>query len=170
MKAITLHQPWAGLCFGQFKPFVTRSWSVKYRGLILIHSSPNLICDFGRKLWSDLAPHAVDAAFRLVGLDPDSYPDLRAESLAYHSACLEGCEFGRILGIVELVDCVPAEEAVPWLSAGQKLTGNFSEGRWAWKIKPFQKYSPTIPEIGHQNFWDYKGPLPSLCQSTPHPV
>ncbi len=39
MKAITIKQPWASLIMTGRKTIETRTWSTKYRGMLLLHSS-----------------------------------------------------------------------------------------------------------------------------------
>jgi hypothetical protein len=98
MRAISLWQPWASLIPLGAKKIETRSWSTKYRGPLLIHAAKRWTLDQEVLLsvWnfqSALGP--------LVGKPMDltahSWPGVRKDNLP----------FGAIIGLVDLVDCVP---------------------------------------------------------------
>ena len=96
MKALTVCQPWAhAIVFGS-KRIENRTWPTSYRGTLLIHAGKS--CKFlGERTF------------------PDGTPVPPKGQLA----------FGVLLGIVELVDCVPFQEAQsdPW-----------AEGPWCWLL------------------------------------
>jgi hypothetical protein len=90
MKALTVAQPWAWALIFGNKRIENRNWSTTYRGPLLIHAGKST------KFWVDTLPH---------GTKPPERPAL---------------PFGVLLGIVDLIDCVPYEEVKddPYAIAG----------------------------------------------------
>lgn len=80
MRALTVLQPWAWAILHAGKTVENRTWPTAYRGPLLIHAGKS------RRLVGCDMPPAVDP--------PDP-----AELV-----------FGAILGLVDLVDCVPVEK------------------------------------------------------------
>lgn len=123
--AITLWQPWASLWLGP-KVHETRSWSTKYRGLLHVHASVRPI-------------RRAELSDELIDLCEDEFGGHFWTELPR----------GAVVGIVELVDCLPTVPTpdVP-LDENDRLCGDFSPGRFAWRRAP----SPT-----HIGPWPYKG-------------
>jgi hypothetical protein len=135
MKALSLTQPWATLvCLG-VKTIETRSWKTPYRGPLAIHASksyPKNCRELEKRepFYSALRPHGQY-----------SYPAL----------CV-GC----IIGAVELVDCIPAEEAVRRGAPLQEHTfGDFSDGRFAWMLTSPRFLPAAIPVKGALGLWEF---------------
>lgn len=42
--------------------------------------------------------------------------------------------FGRIIGMCEIVTCLPTEELAPFLSDQEKAFGDYTPGRFAWQF------------------------------------
>lgn len=82
MKAISIRQPWASLIIHDGKDIENRKWKTAYRGPLLIHAS---------KWWSTVA---VERILRSMPV-----------STAWRLADLAALR-GKIIGIVDLVDCV----------------------------------------------------------------
>ena len=148
MKALTLWQPHATLVAEGLKRFETRSWAPP-RGLI-----GNFI--------------AIHAAMRL---DSD---DAQADARAFL-----GAEFEFPLGVVvctarvlfagkvvsERVDAhwgQAMEVEIADLSTGSRETvvvdgfGDFSIGRWIWRLDQKSRVDPPIPARGRQGLWDWQ--------------
>jgi ASCH domain len=85
-RCLSVRQPWAWAIIHGPKRIENRTWSVHYRGPILIH--------------------AARSRFHLTGTAPE----------VWHAAGLVGLPdfdrlaFGAVIGTVELVDCLPLAE------------------------------------------------------------
>ena len=67
--------------------------------------------------------------------------------------------FGAILAVAELVDCIPVEEFFNPKSGhefnlNELELGNFSAGRFGWKIKVVKLLDEPIPYKGAQGLFD----------------
>jgi hypothetical protein len=102
MKALTIRQPWAWAILQGGKGVENRSWPTKYRGPLLIHAGVSR---------QSLSIETPDDWQKRYGVR------FRPEDLA----------FGTVLGVVDLVDCVPVElvdPANPWAT-----------GAWCWILE-----------------------------------
>lgn len=87
MKALSIRQPWAHLIIHGFKTVENRTWFCKYRGPLLIHASKTMTA----QEQSDAYAFALDETTMRSGSLP-----------AKHEL-----HMGGIIGIVDVVDCVP---------------------------------------------------------------
>lgn len=133
MKALSLTQPWASLVACGIKAFETRSWHTEYRGALAIHAT----------------------AARVLG------PDDMTAALARICARGFGAEWhlvlprGAVLAIVHLVDVRPAAAVARGLDGVEAACGDFSPGRWAWRLAAVDKLPRPIPARGFQGLWDW---------------
>lgn len=122
MRAITVLEPWAsGLVYGT-KRIENRTWWTSHRGPLVIHAGQS------RRL-TDGADPCGDLIQRLLpGLR--SFADLR---------------YGRLLGVVDLVDCVLVDDlpGVSWV-----------EGPWCWVLKNLRAFPSPIPFRGRRRLFD----------------
>lgn len=88
MKCLSLCQPHAEAIALGLKPYETRGWSTEYRG--------------------PLAIHAAKHPLREKDCDWDWWCEMR-KRLALAGMRLDKLSYGRIVCIVDLVDCVPTE-------------------------------------------------------------
>ena len=89
LPALSVHQPWAWLIVAGFKDIENRSRRTHYRGPVLIHAGLN------RRLF---------------------HPQVWAWVAERHRIVLpEEMDFGGVVGVVDLVDCVTAH-ASPWFA------------------------------------------------------
>lgn len=120
MKALSLWQPWASLIAIGAKRYETRSWGTRYRGPLLICAAKtwNADCKFARRHIPEIAK-----ALRDVQLP-----------------------FGVAVCIVDLVGCFGMDEFLPVEIQldieGQRPFGDFSPGRFAWKLENVRKVPP----------------------------
>ena len=86
MKCLSLHQPHAQAIGLKLKPFETRGWSTKYRGPLAIHAAkkPFRYQDYPIDYYHEVDKRLKAAGFPLYALD-----------------------YGKVLCVVDLVDCVP---------------------------------------------------------------
>lgn len=113
MKTLTVCQPWAWALIHGPKRIENRSWPTRYRGPLLIHAGKTR---------------------NRLGDEEDSLPDLPPYRLL---------EFGALIGVVELVDCVPVE-----LVVGEP----FAEGPWCWLLRNPRAIDP-MPMLGKLGLW-----------------
>lgn len=131
MRAISLWQPWAELVARGLKRYETRGWSLDYRGVIAIHAS--------KKKFN---PSACSQDFRTQMLmdEVDSY----------------FLKYGCVLCVADIVDCVPTESLLHSLSLREQLYGDFSAGRFAWKLENVRRFPAPIEMAGHQGIFHWK--------------
>jgi len=144
MKAITLWQPWASAVALQQKRFETRSWPTKYRGPLAIHASSRINSEdnatFTRNL---LCLHQID-------LDVwNEYCECEYKFLP----------FGEVVATCDLIDCFRIEKARPGTT--EELWGDYSPGRFAWKLQNIQRLTTPIPATGRQGLWEWQTTLAS---------
>ena len=135
MNAISLYQPWASLVILGHKEFETRSWPTNYRGPLAIAASksePKREC---REAFADLQA---------------MWEDLNHLSYA---ALPRGC----VLGIVDLVDCVPTESLEETVSTKEYSMGDFGPSRFAWKLRVVEVFERPIPAKGSMGLWWWDG-------------
>lgn len=128
MKAITLWQPWASLCFSGWKKFETRSWPTLYRGPLAIHA----------------------AARRCPIIDGD-LKELLDDEYGGHWAM--DLPRGVVLGTVRLVACRSTEAFEA--DAPERLCGDWSAGRYCWRFEDQNLFDYPIPAKGMQGFWNW---------------
>lgn len=130
MKALSLWQPWASLVIVGAKQFETRSWKTSYRGTLVIHAA----------LTRNAYTAAAMIAAKGLGLILDTMPR------------------GVALGTVELVDVCPVEAVMESgevkFGAQEWQLGDYSEGRYAWKLANPIAFPEPIACAGHQRLWD----------------
>ena len=137
MKAITLWQPHAQAIALGIKPYETRSFAIKHRG-------PMAICSAQKK-------------FRFQDY-PEPY--FREAWKRLHDAGLngDGLQYGMILAVVDVVNCIKTDAIVDELPDGHKFWGDFGIGRYAWKLENVRPLWPPMPVRGRQLFFDVPAP------------
>lgn len=154
MKAITVWQPW-GTCLALgLKKNETRSWPTHYRGPIAIHAAakndPTL-----RELWCDLNMTMASIGhcnfIRKVNTKDIYY-------LEWHEKYREiicDLEFGKVVGIANLVDCILiTPEFVSKLSPQELALGDYTLGRYAWVMEAAIMLDESLPSKGQQRLWN----------------
>lgn len=116
MKALSLWQPWASLVALGIKRFETRGWSTPHRGPLAIHAARKLAIPVERD-------SSFDAALALV---PPGYD----------------WPLGGVVGVANLVDCVPTSTARASLSAIEIACGDYGPRRFAWKLEGARVVGP----------------------------
>jgi hypothetical protein len=89
MKALSIHQPWAWAILHAGKTVENRTWSTKYRGPFLIHASKTR-SSYDREARLDWS--------KLYGVALPKWEELVV---------------GAIVGVVEVVECLPASQVDP---------------------------------------------------------
>ena len=141
MKAITVWQPWAGALAAGIKENETRSWPTKYRGPIAIHAAKKAI----QHTWSDLCMNdeAREVICRRLGL-----PEIIDGPATFPMGC--------ILATAELVDCIEiTPEYITTLTPDELALGDYTLGRYAWKMANVKKLPEPILIAGKQGLWEW---------------
>lgn len=140
MKAITLWQPWASAIAFGFQTHETRSWSTEYRGLLAIHAAKT---KKGIKLVEE--SHYIQTLFKTV-------------------VPVEDLPRGVIVAVVEVMDVTGTENVryttlagtgTRMLNVSDYVLGDWSIGRFAWKLRLVKKVDPPIPARGQQGLWEW---------------
>lgn len=129
MKVISIIEPWASLIKEGIKEIETRSWKTNYRGKIYIHAS----------------------------LKKVSKKDERINNLV---SLLEDKDFkyGHIIAEAELVDCIYMDEKfLKEIKENNQeyICGEYSLGRYAWKLSNIKVLDKPIPAKGNLGIWNY---------------
>ncbi len=138
MKAISLWEPWASLIRTGAKKWETRHWRTSYRGKLLI-------CAAKRKHIGELLHLLADQRFQR-GLAP-----LVKEFWAGVGIC--DLNFGKAVVIVDLTDCRPTYDMTPEEIGTDVPFGDFSTGRYGWKLENLRVIEP-FPVKGSQGFFN----------------
>jgi len=141
VKAISLWQPWASLCFTGWKQFETRHWSTFYRGPLAIHAAKRP-CD------------EADGDF--LELLVQSFGDDWRSKLPR----------GAVIGTVRLSECLSTEAFDA--DAPERLCGDWYPGRFAWRFEDQKLFDAPIPALGRQGFFEWDtpaGPLLEIMQA-----
>lgn len=158
MKAITLTQPWASLVVRGYKVYETRSWRAYHRGG---HGG-------GGAVFGPLAIHA-SATFpgeaKLLCREEPFRSRLREAGYVSSDPERQGAEsislpVGCVVGVVQVEECLSTGSeggAEPrWLrelSDEERAFGNFSPGRWAWRLSAPVELPVFVPCRGHLGLW-----------------
>lgn len=140
MKAITIWQPWAGALAAGIKENETRSWPTKYRGPIAIHAAKKAI----QIAWWHTSVEAKEVLSRRLELPeifdgPKNFP------------------MGGVLATAELVDCIKiTPEYIATLTPDERVLGDYTPGRYAWKLKNVKLLPEPIPAKGAQGLWNWE--------------
>lgn len=145
MKAITVWQPWAGALAAGIKENETRRWATKYRGPIAIHSAMKAI----QHTWSNLY---MDDEAREVICRRLELPEIFDGPVTFPMGC--------ILATAELVDCIKiTPEYIATLTPDELALGDYTLGRYAWKLENVKKLPEPIPAKGKQGLWNWEALL-----------
>ena len=111
-----------------YKSFETRSWRTRYTGLLAIHaglSTSHLSLSHDEPFHSALWQNGLDAALPL----------------------------GAVLCIVELVGCYRTTFISP--SELERKFGDWSAGRYAWKLKVYRVFDDPPKASGMLGLWEW---------------
>ena len=127
MKALSLTQPWASAVALGIKQWETRSWPTSFRGQFGVHAAkgfPGYAKQF-----------ANDEHFMCRMPDISELP------------------LGFILCVAELTECRRTEDVVKELSDIERLYGDYSPGRYAFKLDNIHRLAAPVFHRGALGFW-----------------
>ncbi len=125
MRVLTITQPWAELVASGAKEWETRSWTTSYRGLVAIHAA---------KGYPGYARDFASAEFTLGRLS-------------------KRIALGAIIAVAELVGVRRADEVALEVSALERLYGDYSPGRFAWRLANVRRLTEPIGARGALSLW-----------------
>lgn len=131
IKAITVWQPWASLIAAGVMRHTTRDWPTDYRG-------PIAICA-GRRLSVAGAPH-----------------ELCRQALGRHWD--RTTVTGAVLAIAQLTHCIECQHVRLGLTRADLAAGDFSHGRYAWRLQEVRAFKTPIPVTGRQGLFSWTPP------------
>jgi len=129
---ITVRQPWATLLAFEVKTYETRSWRCEHRGPLAIHASSMLHPD--DRIW---AQEDMNIARLLRECGYEDVTDL---------------PLGTVLAVGTLTQCYRTE-AFGVLSRTERALGDWSRGRWAWRIERVERLPEPVPAKGRLGLW-----------------
>ena len=135
MKAITLHEPWATLIAYQVKNIETRSWPAPRSIVgqrIAIHAGKTVDRGFAASLGCDTHPGTMVATAVLAWVARvREHPQRELRTVIAYTPT----------GVVR--------------DAYVDRYGDFSIGRWLWRLTDIVSIIMPIPVDGHQGFWNW---------------
>jgi hypothetical protein len=136
IKAISLWEPWATLIAAGIKTYETRGWYTNWRGELLICATKKKTGEQRQqysKILSELKGEKVDI---------DGFP------------CFENLSFGHAIAVVNLSDCLKmTDDVIQETPRKEIITGDWSTGRFAWKLENIRPLNSRIPVLGKQGFF-----------------
>jgi len=134
MTALTLYQPYATAIAVGVKHFETRGFRPSHRGPIAIHAAKQIPKEAHDFAMSEIA----------LGRLPKRLP------------------LGAIVCIADLIDVRPAADVAVEISAVERMYGDYSNGRWAWKLGNVRVLQAPVCIAGKQGLWEWQVNLSSL--------
>jgi hypothetical protein len=147
MKALTIRQPYASAIAIQIKKFETRSRRINFRGTIAIHAAAE------NKKW--LERRQVADIVRALEPYPDDAKAFRDLHLDWMDS---GLPYGAVIATAEVVDCIETDDddfldALPRL---EKALGDYSWGRFAWKLENVTQLLQPVTARGQLGLWNWE--------------
>lgn len=137
-RALSLWQPHATAIALGLKTFETRSWPTNYRGPLVVH--------------------AAKRPFRAQDYERGWY-DEACTRLAAAGCAVQSLPYGEAVCLVDLVECVPTLSLQQWLNVysgftvGRRFWGDFTPGRFAFRLENVRRISPAVKVAGRQGFF-----------------
>lgn len=149
MKAITIKQPWATLIAVGEKKYETRSWSTHYRGHLAIHAGKTVdkTACMSEPVRSVLEKHGYGS--------PEDLPTGAVIAVGELTACFQIRSISEEVQNVVLVNEAELVHLDPERDAFEISFGDYSEGRYAWKIRGLNQLVLPIPCKGKLGLWSW---------------
>jgi hypothetical protein len=164
MKAITLYQPWASLVAVGAKSFETRGWKTSHRGKLAIHAGMKPPSE----TLADVPAHNIIETARALGfVEPGAQHALRQLDRLPRGAViaisnLTSCDEIRLHGGRGLSGASPgwlewpeAPEGIYDPDERDIMFGDWSAGRYAWRLENVKELDVPVPARGKQGLWDW---------------
>lgn len=147
MKGITLTQPFASIIALGAKSHETRGWSTPYRGPLAIHAAQGL------PKWAALLIH--DEPYRSV-LAPAGITTFDKLPRAV------------IVAVGDLVEIVETDSWADKVSQAERDFGDWSPGRYAWRMENIRALPEPIACRGTLGLWDVPSSVVDSLQKGMH--
>lgn len=172
MKAITLWQPYASLIACGAKKHETRSWATGYRGPIAIHASSRNI----NRVLKDMFPLG-DWTYSPDYSAKNHFVNAVQEATGFKN--LDELPVGCVIATDNLKECykiikvfppsVPCGEYLAMVETGVRnimfgitaydyFFGDWTPGRYAWRISDVKMLPEPVPAKGAQGLWNWELP------------
>lgn len=146
--ALTLWQPWATLLVAGYKRHETRSWRPAWRERwIAVHAAKK------EPPWVRDAMQAEHPA----GWAAAAWRCLQELGVERYAELPRGC----VLGMADVTGILPACEADP-ATDDDALLGDWSAGRYAWRVGRVCQFARPVPARGRQRLWPWTPDAASL--------
>jgi hypothetical protein len=133
MLGLSVWQPWASLIAVGAKRYETRSW----RPPVSLIGKRLAIC----------SSQTVEGL--LVSAQDHVFWSLCLRRLGHHQLPM-----GMVVAVVTVAGCISTTApAARRISARERLVGDWSEGRWTWKLDEVQPLAQPVPVLGSQRFF-----------------
>ena len=81
-------------------------------------------------------------------------------AIAIHAGLGGPCDdarlpYGAIIGTATIVECVRVETIRDALSTEERALGDYSDGRWAWRLSDVRPLSEALPARGALGLWEW---------------
>jgi hypothetical protein len=99
-----------------------------------------------------------------------SWPTRHRGPLAIHAGATQGAakrqaaiaagldpdelRLGCVLGVVDVVDCLPTDDIVTRISARERSFGDFAPGRFGWVLENPRPLHRPLPLVGKLSIWE----------------
>lgn len=162
MKGLSLLQPWASLVAVGAKRFETRSWDTHYRGEIAIAASARIPSEVLSLCWDINFARAILLAFS------------KQTTESHHDDCSMAIRISKFLprgSVVALATLAGTyrtngsfiHEAGVWhehaKGGPEQLLGNYSAGRFAWRLSDVRPLRNPVPCKGSLGLWNVSAEL-----------
>jgi len=135
MKAISLWQPWASAVSLGLKRFETRHWATLYRGTLAIHAAKTTV---GRDFF--------EKSLMMTG-------EIRQVFDRENLYSFRMLPKGAIVAVCELEKCLPTNLPMSF-TAIETMLGDFSPGRFAWRLVNVRGLKRPYFVVGHQGIFN----------------
>jgi hypothetical protein len=168
MKALTLTQPYATLVAVGAKLIETRGWKTSYRGPLAIHAAKGFPGWAREMCQTEPFLSALRLCTRTIMPDVDTW-DLDCEPLLDTYSLPTSC----VVAVCDLWDIYPTSEVIvqpcvpqksPYRQRGSLYVrseewafGDYSPGRWAWRLGNVRALPEPIPAKGSLGLWEWGG-------------
>ena len=133
LPAISVRQPWATLLAHGLKHYETRSWRAQYEGPLAIHASATFHPQ--DRLWTLQTPEVC-----------------RLLAKCGYTNVLE-LPLGGVLAVGSLSGCYQTHLNAKVISHTERILGDWSPNRWAWRLDDVRLLQAPVWVRGHQGLW-----------------
>jgi len=144
MRCLTVCEPYALAISWGIKRVENRTWPTNHRGPLLIHAGKS-------KAWMDTLSVA-ESDEMIAYCRKNNIVDLDAE-----------LRFGQIVGVVDVVECVPMHKVREYDRAGTA----WHSGPWCWVLANARRFGAGIPYLGSQGLFNVSDELVNSSLAAP---